>query len=85
MNNQGLGSWVQRRARMIPWKTAIVFGNQHWTYSEFQNRITRLAYGFRNLGVRRGDRIVYLGQNNPAFLETMFATGTLGAGMFSIS
>src|SRR5262249_28223003 len=35
--------------------------------------------GLRGLGVRRGDRVAYLGPNHPAFLETLFAAGTLGA------
>jgi len=49
------------------------------TYAQLHDRVTRLAHGLRGLGVRRGDRVAYLGPNHPAFLETLFATGTLGA------
>lgn len=79
INNMGLGSWIGRRCRMTPWKTAIVYQDNSWTYEEFQARIGQLANGLRCLGIRYGDRIGYLGPNHPAFLETMFAAGTLGA------
>jgi fatty-acyl-CoA synthase len=49
------------------------------TYAELHERVTRLAHALRRLGVGRGDRVAYLGANHPAFLETLFATGTLGA------
>jgi fatty-acyl-CoA synthase len=49
------------------------------TYAQMHNRVTRLAHGLRGLGVGRGDRVAYLGPNHPAFLETLFAVGTLGA------
>ncbi|GAA2073500.1 long-chain fatty acid--CoA ligase [Actinomadura alba] len=79
MLNQGLGSWPARRARMAPDRTALVFEERSWTYGELYERVTRLAHVLRGLGVRPGDRVAYLGPNHPAFLETLFATGTLGA------
>lgn len=79
MDNMGLGSWIERRCRMTPWKTAIIHKDNRRSYEEFQARIGQLANGLHCLGVHRGDRIGYLGPNHPAFLETMFAVGTLGA------
>jgi fatty-acyl-CoA synthase len=49
------------------------------TYEQLHQRVTRLAHALRGLGVRRGDRVGYLGPNHPTFLEVLFATGTLGA------
>ncbi|MBX6768665.1 MAG: long-chain fatty acid--CoA ligase, partial [Actinomadura rubrobrunea] len=48
------------------------------TYADLHERVTRLAHALRALGVRRGDRVAYLGPNHPTFLETLFATGALG-------
>jgi fatty-acyl-CoA synthase len=84
MRNRGIGSWMARRARMTPASLAIVQAagegpQTELTYGRLHERTTRLAHALRRLGVGRGDRVAYLGANHPAFLETLFATGTLGA------
>jgi fatty-acyl-CoA synthase len=79
VRNNGVGSWIARRARRTPDRVAVVHGDDRLTYAQMHDRVTRLAHGLRGLGVRRGDRIAYLGPNHPAFLETLFAAGTLGA------
>jgi fatty-acyl-CoA synthase len=79
MNNQGIGSWIYRRARMTPWKNALIEGDYKWTYSELNRKINRLAHGFRSLGIQKGDRIAYLNENHTSYLETLFASGLLGA------
>ncbi|MFD3534126.1 long-chain fatty acid--CoA ligase [Streptomyces sp. NPDC058664] len=79
MLNQGIGSWPARRARKTPDRVAVVHEDRALTYRELHQRVLRLAHALRALGVARGDRIAYLGPNHPAFLETLFAAGTLGA------
>ncbi|MDL5204853.1 o-succinylbenzoate--CoA ligase [Streptomyces sp. ALI-76-A] len=79
MRNEGLGSWPARRARKTPHRTALIHGGTSRTYAELYDRTTRLAHALRARGVRRGDRIAYLGPNHPSYLETLFAAGTLGA------
>ncbi|MFF1640467.1 long-chain fatty acid--CoA ligase [Streptomyces sp. NPDC058246] len=79
MRNEGLGSWPARRARKTPHRTALIHGDTALSYAELHTRTTRLAQALRALGLRRGDRIAYLGPNHPAYLETLFAAGLLGA------
>ncbi|GHH35248.1 fatty-acyl-CoA synthase [Streptomyces umbrinus] len=79
MRNEGLGSWPARRARKTPHRTALIHGDTTVTYAGLYERTTRLAHALRDSGVRRGDRIAYLGPNHPSYLETLFAAGTLGA------
>jgi fatty-acyl-CoA synthase len=79
MRNLGVGSWIARRARMTPGRTAMIFEEQEWTFAQLHERITRLAHALGGLGVRHGDRVGYLGLNHPSFLETLFAANTLGA------
>ncbi|BCJ40730.1 hypothetical protein Aiant_13870 [Actinoplanes ianthinogenes] len=79
MHNAGLGSWPGRRAAMSPGRTALIFEGRRVSYAELHQRIARLAAALRSSGVRRGDRVAYLGPNHPSFVETMFATWALGA------
>jgi len=77
--NFGVGSWIERRARFAPDRVALIGADRSSTYAELVGRIRRLANGLRRLGVARGDRVAWLGPNHPAFLESLFATGLLGA------
>lgn len=79
MRNQGLGSWMARRRAIAPEQTALIFDGSSLSYGELSGRTYRLAHGLAGLGVRTGDRVGYLGPNHPAFVETMFACGDLGA------
>ncbi|HEX2143368.1 MAG TPA: AMP-binding protein, partial [Glycomyces sp.] len=79
MRDFGVGSWAARRARKTPHRTAIVDADGRFSYAVLHERVHRLAHGLRDLGVRRGDRVAYLGPNHHTFLETLFASGVLGA------
>lgn len=75
----GVGSWIERRARIAPDHTALVHGTTRRTYAELAERVDRLASGLRELGVVHGDRVGWLGESHPTFLETLFAAAKLGA------
>jgi fatty-acyl-CoA synthase len=77
--NEGVGSWTARRARKTPGRVAIVHQGREVSYAGLHDRVTRLARALRGLGVGRGGRVAFLGPNHPAFLETMFAAGAIGA------
>ncbi|MET8542039.1 long-chain fatty acid--CoA ligase [Kitasatospora sp. NPDC004799] len=79
VRNQGIGSWPARRARRTPRRTALVHEGAAVDYALLHERCTRLAHALRQAGVRRGDRVAFLGPNHPAYLETLFAAGLLGA------
>ncbi|MGW0878361.1 acyl-CoA synthetase [Streptomyces sp. NPDC002671] len=79
MRNQGIGSWPARRNRRTPRRTALLHEGRAVGYAELHDRCTRLAHALRTAGVGRGDRVAFLGPNHPAYLETLFAAGLLGA------
>jgi fatty-acyl-CoA synthase len=64
---------------MSPRRVALVHDDVPCTYTELNERVNRLARVLAGYGVDHGDRVAYLGPNHPAFVETLFATGALGA------
>jgi fatty-acyl-CoA synthase len=77
--NFGIGPWIERRARVAPDHVAIIAGARALTYRELAARVRRLANGLRALGVNPSDRVAWIGPNHPAFLESLFAAGLIGA------
>ena len=79
MTDYGISSWLRKRRLKSPNKPALVFNDREWTYSELAARVDGLARSLSARGVTKGDRVAYLGDNDPSFLETLFATSTIGA------
>jgi fatty-acyl-CoA synthase len=75
----GLAEWFMRRARRAPKRPALTFEGSTWSYGEMQQRIERLSAVLAAGGVQPGDRVAYLGLNDPQVMVTMFATARLGA------
>jgi len=75
----GLGSMILRRASLIPDMPALSFEGTTLSYAEFAAAIRLLAAALRKTGVNRGDRVGFLGNNHPVFLQTLYAAAAIGA------
>ena len=53
--------------------------HQEWTYAEFAQRVTEVAAGLRELGVRQGDVVGVILPNSPHYLEVWWGILWLGA------
>jgi fatty-acyl-CoA synthase len=74
-----LANTLLRRAQFNPERTALIFEGQKSTYQELADRVRRQATLLRENGVCVGDRVGFLGFNQPAFLETIYAANAIGA------
>jgi long-chain acyl-CoA synthetase len=74
-----LGRLVDQAAERYGDSTAIVYGEQKWTYRELLAQVNRMAGGLASLGVRRGDRILFTLPNCPEMVVGFLATQKLGA------
>ena len=53
-------SFLRRSAYMFPEKTAVVYGDRRYSYSELEERVNRLASRLRSAGLEKGDRVAFL-------------------------
>ena len=75
----GLANWFRERSARTPERKALHFEGRDWSYGEMQRAIERCAGRLAELGLTKGDRVAFLGHNQPMFLFTMFAAARLGA------
>lgn len=70
---------VERHAQFTPHRVALHCDGQDITYAQLWQR-TRTATGaLAGQGVRAGDRVAWLGLNDPAMLVLLFALARIGA------
>ena len=74
-----LGHWMYQRSQSTPNRPALTFEGITWTYAELQLRIDKLAATLKANGIGFADRVGFLGVNQPAYFEALFATARLGA------
>jgi len=74
------------RSRLVyPEKTAVIYGNNRYSYQQFSERIFRLASALRQKGVGKGDKVAFLCPNIPPMLEAHYAVPLIGAALVSIN
>lgn len=70
---------ISRYAKYYGGKTALVDGERRLTFTEVNERTNRLANGLLGLGVKKGDKVAFQGDNCFQFIEIWFAKYKIGA------
>ena len=76
---------LPKAVRLYPQKEAVVCGNLRLTYSQFAERVWRLAHGLLDQGLVKNDRIAVLHENTHEYLEAYFAAAHLGLILVSLN
>jgi long-chain acyl-CoA synthetase len=80
VHSLSLAEILEEHRRSRPAQTAVIAcDGVALTYPEFADRVIRLANAYEDAGVRAGDRILWLAQNDHGVLEGIIAAGLLGA------
>jgi acyl-CoA synthetase (AMP-forming)/AMP-acid ligase II len=74
-----IGHLLTKASQLHGNRPAIQYGDQRLTYTEFNQRVGRLAQALRTLGVQPGDRVAIVQRNGPALFETIFACFRINA------
>ena len=65
--------------RRFPQKTALVFGEERYTYEKANNRINRIANALLTRGIRAGDKVAFLLPNRCEIVLLYYAIQKIGA------
>lgn len=76
---QFLDERVAHWADVKPDGEAITYFDRTWTWSQWNDRVRRLAGALAELGVGRGDVVAFVDKNHPACVESTVAAASLGA------
>ena len=78
-------SFLERIAGAMPNKTAVIDEGGSWTWKEFFDRVNRLSNALKNLGVKKGDNVVFLSRNFPPLLEAHYGIPLTGGAIVAIN
>ena len=73
-----LGDLLIENAELIPDKEAIVHGNKKVTWKTLNDHVNSLGNALIDLGIKKGDKVAVLLQNQPEFVESLFAMHKTG-------
>ena len=77
--------FLQRSAFIFRSRTAVVYGDRSYTYTELNERVHRLASSLREIGVSKGDRVAVLLPNIPQMLEAHHGVPLSGGTLVAIN
>jgi fatty-acyl-CoA synthase len=73
-----LGQLLAQTARLFPDRPALFRGEQTWTWGQIEQRVAAMTVALRELGVRKGDRILVQSRNNVQMFESCWIAFRLG-------
>src|SRR5262245_16938240 len=68
----------ERARTLFAKKIGIVDGDLRLTYSEYGERCDRLSNALTGIGIKRGDRVAWLGYNSHELLEAYYGVVQMG-------
>lgn len=70
---------IRRVSSKYPSRIALEYGYRKFTYTELMNRIDEVARAWKNLGVKKGDKVLLLMGHNPMNIISVYALDKIGA------
>lgn len=80
-----LGKLLERNARQIPWKTAVVFHDRTLTYVQLNDSVNRLANSMIAIGINKGDRVGLMLPRIPELIIGFLAAAKAGGTVVPIN
>ena len=71
-------TFLERAASVFPTRTAIIHGNQRFSYADYYARSRRLASALVKKGLKKGDTVAVMLANTPPMLEAHYGVPMAG-------
>ena len=78
-------SFLDWSAHVYPNKTAVIYGDLHFTWRQFNERCLRLASALKKRGISDGDCVSIISPNTPTMLEAHYGVPMSGAVLNSLN
>jgi fatty-acyl-CoA synthase len=85
VNTDLVADMIAEQARSHPGRTALIFEGRTLDYAELERRSVKAANALAALGLKSGDRLVWLARNLGVFWETIFGAAKLGVVMTPVN
>lgn len=82
---QSLAGMLRRSAARHKGRTAIICGEERWTYAKFDRIVDQLAAGLKRAGIEPGERIAIFARNSHAYIALRFAIARADAVLVPIN
>ena len=76
---------VREHARVTPDTPAFTYGDEVITFAELDEGGNKVANALTAMGVKRGERVAFLGKNHPLYFEAMLGAAKIGAVMTPVN
>ncbi len=85
VNTELVADMIAEQARRHPGRTALVFEGQSHSFAALEARSVKAANALLGLGLKPGDRLVWLARNLGVFWETFFGAAKIGVVMTPVN
>lgn len=78
LNTPAVANLIRERASKNPDRTGLLFEGKSFTYAQMNERSNRAAQALLSLGLKPGDRVVWLARNVATFWDVLFGAAKIG-------
>jgi crotonobetaine/carnitine-CoA ligase len=77
--------FLDTAAARNPDQPFLIWQDETQTYAEFVAKVDAAARAWRDMGVRKGDRVAFMAENSPGFLHAWLGLAKLGAILVAVN
>ncbi len=78
LDRLNIRDFLEAAVREVPDRPFLIWQDEPETYRQFGERVDRAAAAWHDLGVRKGDRVVFMVDNSPDFLHAWLGLAKIG-------